>query len=204
MFRKIYLSGFGIFVSIVLNIVGKFHKPIMIYGFYCVKTKSFKKHTRISSSAKLVNKPNLILHDHVWIGHYCLIDSIGGVEISEGVNISSHSAIYSHSSHDALRLLGRDFIKIEASKRPGYILKHVFIGAYTFIGTSSVILPGVRIGKGCIIGAGSVVTHDIPDYAIAVGNPARVIGDTRERDKNLYPEYLSKDSYFENIEKFGI
>ena len=44
-----------------------------------------------------------------------------------------------------------------------------------WIGANSVILPGVHINKGAIIGAGSVVTKDIPPYAIAVGNPAKVI-----------------------------
>lgn len=51
----------------------------------------------------------------------------------------------------------------------------VHIGAGSFIGTKSVILPNVRIGKACVIGAGSVVVSDIPDYAVAVGSPARVI-----------------------------
>ncbi len=44
-----------------------------------------------------------------------------------------------------------------------------------WIGTRVIILPGVHIGRGCIIGAGSVVTKDIPSYSIAAGNPARVI-----------------------------
>ena len=49
------------------------------------------------------------------------------------------------------------------------------IGDGTFIGTNATILPRTRIGKWSIIGAGSVVTKDIPDYSVAVGNPARVI-----------------------------
>lgn len=49
------------------------------------------------------------------------------------------------------------------------------IGDGSFIGIGSVILPGANIGKNCIIGANSVVTKPIPDYCIAVGNPARVI-----------------------------
>jgi acetyltransferase-like isoleucine patch superfamily enzyme len=198
MLRKIYLSPAGYIISLFLNILGTIHKPFMIYGYINKRTKSFKKYTRISSSVKLVNKKNLIIGDNVWIGHYCLIDCIGGVEISEGVNISSHTVIYSHSSHDALRLLGRDYIKIEANERPGYVVKSVYIGAYTFIGTSCIILPGITIGKGCIIGAGSVVTHSILDFSIVVGNPAKVIGDTRERDQNLYQEYLSNKNYYKN------
>jgi acetyltransferase-like isoleucine patch superfamily enzyme len=51
----------------------------------------------------------------------------------------------------------------------------VFIGRYTWVGGGTIILPGVSIGEGAVIGAGSVVTKDIPAYTIAVGNPAQVI-----------------------------
>jgi acetyltransferase-like isoleucine patch superfamily enzyme len=51
----------------------------------------------------------------------------------------------------------------------------VRIGKYTWIGGNSTILPGVTVGEGAIIGAGSVVTHDIPPYSVAVGVPAKVI-----------------------------
>ena len=51
----------------------------------------------------------------------------------------------------------------------------VHIGKGSFIGTKSVILPNVRIGQGCVIGAGSIVSNDIPDYSVAVGAPARVV-----------------------------
>ena len=43
----------------------------------------------------------------------------------------------------------------------------------------SIVLPGVTIGEGCVVGAGSVVAKDLPDFAIAVGNPAKVIRDRR-------------------------
>ncbi len=49
------------------------------------------------------------------------------------------------------------------------------IGDGTFIGTNATILPRIRIGQWATIGAGSVVTRDVPDYAVAVGNPAKVI-----------------------------
>lgn len=55
------------------------------------------------------------------------------------------------------------------------ITKPVIIGSDCKIYNNSVILPGVHIGKHCTIGANSVVTHDIPDYSVAVGAPARVI-----------------------------
>jgi len=52
---------------------------------------------------------------------------------------------------------------------------HVSIGHDVWIGHGAIVLPGRRIGSGAVIGAGAVATKDIPDYAIAVGNPARVL-----------------------------
>jgi acetyltransferase-like isoleucine patch superfamily enzyme len=57
----------------------------------------------------------------------------------------------------------------------GYIGKDVVIDDFVWIGHNVIILPGVKIGRHAIIGAGAVVTRDIPEYAIAAGNPARVI-----------------------------
>lgn len=53
------------------------------------------------------------------------------------------------------------------------------------IGSNATILPGVQIGEKAIVGAGAVVTRDVPDYAIVVGVPARVIGDIRDDKRNL-------------------
>ena len=55
------------------------------------------------------------------------------------------------------------------------IIKPVIIKDFVWCGANVIILPGVTIGEGCIIGAGSVVTKDIPDYAVAGGNPAKVL-----------------------------
>lgn len=54
-------------------------------------------------------------------------------------------------------------------------VRPVVIGDDVWIGRRAIIMPGVKIGNGCIIGAAAVVTHDIPDYSIAAGVPARVV-----------------------------
>jgi galactoside O-acetyltransferase len=62
----------------------------------------------------------------------------------------------------------------------------VRIGNDVWIGSNVVILPGVNIGDNSVIGAGSVVTHDIPGNVVAVGNPCRVLRKITERDKEYY------------------
>lgn len=50
------------------------------------------------------------------------------------------------------------------------------------VGSNATIIAGVVIGEGALVGAGSVVTRDVPDYALVVGNPARIVGDVRDRE----------------------
>ena len=62
----------------------------------------------------------------------------------------------------------------------------VVIGSNVWIGGSVVITPGVHIGDCCVIGAGSVVTKDIPAWSLAAGNPCRVIREITEKDRRFY------------------
>lgn len=68
-------------------------------------------------------------------------------------------------------------------KEQGLMFQDVSIGDGTWIGEKVIILPGVAIGKKCVIGAGSVVTKNIPDMCIAVGNPAHVIKKYNEESR---------------------
>ena len=63
------------------------------------------------------------------------------------------------------------------------IRKSVLIEDDVFIGARAVILKGVTVGRGAVIGACAVVTKDVPPYSIVVGNPARIIGDSREANR---------------------
>lgn len=197
MLRRLYLSPLGTLISYVLNAFAIFHKPFMVYGFFNKVDGEFYKNTRIASNVTLGNKEKIDIKNNVWVGFNSLLDGIGSIKIEEGVNLASHTCIYTHSSQDAIRLLGSKFIEVEAQKRPGYIIESVSIGEYTFVGTSSVILAGTNIGKACIIGAGSIVKGEFPDYSIIVGNPAKIVGDTRKVDEKLYQSGIEFKNYYD-------
>jgi len=125
-----------------------------------------------------------IIEKNVWIGYFTVIDGQGGLIIEEGVEISSGAKIMSHSTE--WRCINERRIIEGAINKAEISYKSVKIEKFSFIGTNAVILKGVTIGHHSIIGAGSVVTTDIPPYSIAVGVPAKVIGDSRQfRDEGI-------------------
>ena len=79
-------------------------------------------HTRISPSTCIECEDRLVLGDHVYVGHFNLLDASGGLTLDEGVQITSHCAIVTHSSHRSQRLLGRAFATWPGpGERPGRI-----------------------------------------------------------------------------------
>ena len=68
--------------------------------------------------------------------------------------------------------------------------KPIIIDDYVWIATDAIILPGVHIGKGAIVGAGAVVSKNIPEYAIAVGNPAKLLDKHRVKELEYNPVQL--------------
>jgi len=102
------------------------------------------------------DKVSIAAFVHMW-GH-------GGIKIGSRVMIASHVAI-STITHDHSREVMFDTL----------ISKPIFIGDDVWIGSHAVILPGVTLGRGSVVGAGSVVTKDVPVDAIVVGVPAVVV-----------------------------
>jgi maltose O-acetyltransferase len=110
-----------------------------------------------------IGKVHIATHADVVIGNY--------VVINDGVKILT-------ASHDVN----------DPSWRT--ITKSVTIDDYAWIATDAIILPGVHIGKGAIVGAGAVVSKDVPDYAISVGNPSKVIDKRRINYFNYNPVHF--------------
>lgn len=112
---------------------------------------------------------SLIIGSDSSIHPRCQINAyVSGIRIGNGVMIAPSCALYSYDHG----FLPDQPIRKQPLQSKGPII--VEDGAW--LGYGAIVLSGVRIGKGAAIGAGSVVTHDVPDGAIAVGNPARVVG----------------------------
>ena len=103
------------------------------------------------------------------ISPYVLIDLLHPelIKIEDNVTISSNSMLFAHVNPSANEFL----------KKHGYprTIKPVTIKKGAVISVGCIIIAGVTIGENSIVGAGSVVTQDIPDYCVVVGNPARVV-----------------------------
>ena len=110
-----------------------------------------------------------------FIGAFNFIEASGGVSVGEGVQITHHVSIVTHSSHRAMRLLGRAYVTWPTGEpRPGWVAAPVHIGPWCFIGPHSLLEPGTRLGRGCIVRAGSVLRGDYPEHAVIAGNPAAI------------------------------
>lgn len=129
------------------------------------KFKFLGKRTFIDYPVKIKGMGNVYIGNDVVINSFVHIWGHGGVYIGDRVMIAANTIITS-VTHDYNNKI----------MRYGSISKaQVIIEEDVWIGSSATILPGISIGKGSVIGAGAVVTKNIPPYSIAIGNPARII-----------------------------
>ena len=110
--------------------------------------------------------PELTIGDNSGIGIKACIN--GPVSIGKDVMMGPEVVIYTTRHND-------DRIDIPMREQGMKEVQPVVIGDDVWIGGRTIILPGVTIGSGCIIGAGAVVSRDIPPYCVAVGVPAKVV-----------------------------
>ena len=143
--------------------------------------------TRVSNTSFVFARDRLDLGDHVFIGHFSVLDATYGLHIGEGCQIGFFTGVFSHSSHAAIRLYGRQYVA--TAEKKAYFSAPVEIGPYSFVGAHATILPGTRIGRGSIVSAYSLVSGDHPDFAILAGQPAKRIGDTRRMDARLLAQH---------------
>lgn len=148
-----------------------FREWIMHIPFYAIRRFFIKRTVKrlgkggfVMMKAEFRDGKNIEIGDYCYINKYTLLDGRGGklilgnnVDIAQEVNIWT----LSHDPHDDLhRVWGKDVI----------IEDHVWIASRV------TIMPGVHIGRGAVVAAGSIVTKDVPTMAIVAGSPAKVIG----------------------------
>jgi len=121
------------------------------------------KQTRISGGGK----GKIYIQENVLIDDCTFIMAHEKIEIGKNTKIAAFCFItdFNHKFNDQTKILAEQ----------GYETKSTIIGDNVWIGTHSIVLSGVTIGERAVIGAGSVVTKDVPPYSVAVGNPAQVI-----------------------------
>ena len=169
-------SDFDEIGKIVKELLGKSEDAFINPPFYC----DYGSHIEVGKN--------------FFANYNCTIIDVAKVKIGDNCQMAPNVAIYTagHPLHPVAR-----------NSMYEYGIS-VTIGDNVWIGGNTVIMPGVHIGSNTVIGAGSVVTRDIPDWSVAVGNPCRVIKKITEEDK----KYYYKDREFDPeawaaIEKLG-
>jgi len=168
--------------------------PRMVGGWMGLDGQ-YLPHTRLSNHCVVFDPERLDLGDHVFVGHFSVLDASHGLKIGEGCQIGFFTGIFTHSSHAAIRLYGREYVHTPVKK--AYFTNNVQVGAYTFIGAHATLLPGTQLGKGSLVSAYSMVSGAFPDFAIVAGQPAKQVGDTRQMDERLLREHPELRAHYE-------
>lgn len=125
--------------------------------------------------------------ENFYANYDCIMVDVCEIIIGDNVLLAPRVGLYTagHPIDAAVRNEGLEFGK------------PVIIGDNVWIGENAVINPGVTIGSGVVIGSGSVVTKDIPDHVVAVGNPCRVLRKINEEDKIYWEK--EREKYYQRI-----
>ena len=151
-------SDFEGVAAVVKELLGKSDGAFINPPFYC----DYGKHIEVGKN--------------FFANYNCTLIDVAKIKIGDNCQMAPNVAIYTagHPVHPVTRNSLYEY-GVE-----------VTIGDNVWIGGNSVVLPGVHIGSNTVIGAGSVVTKDIPDWVIAAGNPCKVIREITEEDRKYY------------------
>lgn len=160
----------------VISIRGR--KSFMIIG------KSFTACSEVSHNSlgvfqKVILKTvghgaSIVIGEHVGMSG-CVVSAASSITIGNHVLLGSGCLVTDSDAHP----VDPD----ERRQGGGGVSKPIDIEDDVFIGARAIVLKGVTIGKGSVIGAGAVVTKSVPAYSLAVGNPAKVVGDSRRKGR---------------------
>jgi len=156
--------GWAQFFSLVPGMTGEYLR----HAFYRCLAAQCDDDVCISFGS-VASHPGIRLGQSAYIGSFC---SLGNVTIEKDVLIASHVSVM-----NGCRQHGTSRLDIPIRLQPGEY-ESVTIGEGAWIGEHATVAADV--GRHCIVGAGSLVLQPIPHYSIAVGSPARIIGDRRD------------------------
>jgi acetyltransferase-like isoleucine patch superfamily enzyme len=153
-----------------------------IGGFYSQENIFLGKGT-LCFAGLIIYRPNakISIGQYSYLGPEVRIWAHDGIIIGENAAIAHNVQIIDSNSHSlsasARRTKFHEYRNgLESQEFEDVVASPIKIGDDVWIGTGAIILKGVNIGTGAVIAAGSVVTHDVPSFAIVGGNPAKVIG----------------------------
>ncbi|AUI70856.1 sugar O-acetyltransferase [Companilactobacillus alimentarius] len=129
---------------------------------------------------------NTVIGDDFYANYECIILDIANVKIGDNVMFGPRVGLYT-AGHPIDKVIRNEHFEYG---------KPIEIGDNVWIGGNVVVNPNVKIGNNVIIGSGSIVTKDIPDDVVAVGNPCRVLRKIDDNDKKYWES--EKARYFEN------
>ena len=115
-----------------------------------------------------------------FIGDYVRIDTghADMITLEDSVSIASGTRLLCHQRDFSDYRVGDDYMKL------GYIVKPIVLKKGCLIGMESFVMPGVTIGEGAVVGAGSLVTKDVPAWTVATGRPAKIVKEIAHRDQS--------------------
>jgi len=158
-------------VGKVINRIKNIWLELIVFKLHlvgCVPLHCYRKFV-YRLLARFYNPRNISVGEDTIIGEGAVLDGRDVLSIGNHVDIASEVMIY-NSEHDI------------NSETFSATLAPVKIEDYVFIGPRAIILAGVTIGRGAVVGAGAVVTKDVPPFAIVGGVPAKIIGERRNKD----------------------
>lgn len=160
------LLEFEVFLLRVVSVIPSHHLRRMFYRAVGIK---IAKGSTIHMNATFYYPGNISIGDDTIVGEGVVLDGRDILKIGNHVDIASEVMIYNceHNIED-------ENFSAQCGK--------VTIEDYVFIGPRAIILPGITIGRGAVVGAGAVVTKDVPPFAIAGGVPAKIIGERKNKE----------------------
>jgi len=177
MLRSIYWKApqeveewFRVFLTHIPGDTGEFCRKM----YYKKRFNKSGPELHIATHVTIYHPENIETGDWVQFSRFCFINASGGFSIGTNSGLAPFVKIFTanHNFSDP-----DEYIRFQ-----GATLGPVVIEDDVWIASGAIILPGVSIGKGSVIGAGSVVTRDVPPYSIAAGNPARIIRSRQEEE----------------------